>query len=217
MIDSMHKATPENIDEKIGKVEKLKIQDPTPLFATFKFFKELRYNDILDIRKTAISEMSDKLKETYMSDLESARQEVLFHLKDFKKTKFGNKELVVQKTIAQADEERESNDQITDLEVDINKDSKIGEVLFEGIAAPTTDLPEVRKGYEIKVLERSGYAALVAYWFTVIGREYEEEKFARKTIGSMIKDLEKHAHKTNEKLDNPNIRYEAKVKAVNRK
>lgn len=65
---------------------------------------------------------------------------------------------------------------------------------------------------EIEITLEQAYAVIVQHWFMKCHKEFKGV-IARKTLGSMVKDLTKHANKTGERIDSEGIIYVEKVKA----
>jgi len=216
MLASLKQANPDNVDEKIERVSNMKVEVPKGLFKGFTFYQDLKHNDFETIRAKTVAERKEKMMHIFHDEIDSYRQECLYHLRDFKKTNFGTKDRAIKEHQDKIAASKQASNEVNEVQAGIEKNQQIAEIAFNAIEPVDTEQPNVRVGYEIKILERGAYAALVAYWFSTIGKDYDEEKFSRKTIGSMIKDLEKYAYSTGEKLDYKGINYESKVKAVNR-
>lgn len=87
----------------------------------------------------------------------------------------------------------------------------------EAALAQTVEKPEARQGYEMKITHQVGYMLVFQFWFEREGKSLSLDKLEKKSLGQMVAFCEKHAHKTNEKIDSPYIKYEESFKAVNRK
>lgn len=79
-----------------------------------------------------------------------------------------------------------------------------------------TPQPEARAGFEINVTNRAGWVQIFQLWFQHEGNAGTDASVERKTLGSMKKFCQKHAHKTGEKIDSKFIQYEEVFTAVNR-
>jgi hypothetical protein len=76
---------------------------------------------------------------------------------------------------------------------------------------------KARQGYKIDVLSAAGWGAIFLFWFENEGQKMHPSAMGKKTLDQMKAFCEKHAHKTNEKIDHVHVIYEEEFKAVNTK
>jgi len=73
--------------------------------------------------------------------------------------------------------------------------------------------PRVKSGTEIIVKNKAGYALIFQFWFEQEGKNLDNEKIEKKTIGQMKKFCEEYAVKTGELIDSVLIEYNDVYKA----
>lgn len=71
---------------------------------------------------------------------------------------------------------------------------------------------QVRSGYEIAVTHPSGYAQIFQYWFQNEGKDLPIDVIEKRTMKQMKSFCEKAAHKTDEKIQSPYLKYKETVK-----
>ncbi len=93
------------------------------------------------------------------------------------------------------------------------------DTLFNQTAEAHVDAPrpDSRAGFEISVTNRAGWLQVFQMWFQHEGQSGTDASIERKSLGSMKKFCEKHAHKTGEMIDSKFIEYKEVYTAINRK
>lgn len=116
---------------------------------------------------------------------------------------------------AAAKREQDSNQ-----EVEARKAAAEANSLFEQTLEAQleqTEKPQTREGYEIDILAPAAWLQVFQLWYQIEGSKMHLDKFEKKTLGSMLKACEKHAHKTGERIDSKLLKYRETYKAVNTK
>lgn len=83
--------------------------------------------------------------------------------------------------------------------------------------AASAEMPEVKEGYEIEILNPAGYLPVVAFFFEKEGMQKLPEDLKKKTLGQMVTFAEKWALKNEEKISSPYIIYKPTFKAKAKK
>jgi hypothetical protein len=73
---------------------------------------------------------------------------------------------------------------------------------------------KAKTGYKISVLSPAGWGAIFLFWFEKDGQKMDAAAMGKKTLDQMKAFCEKHALKTNEKIDHAHVVYEEDYKAV---
>jgi hypothetical protein len=104
-------------------------------------------------------------------------------------------------------------------EAEQKKSQVIGESMFEQAVAatPTEAMPESRASVEIVVVHHVGWTELFQLWFTMAGATMPLDKMGAVKLDGIKAFAEALAKDGGTRIDSPNLRYETKVKAVNRK
>jgi multidrug efflux pump subunit AcrA (membrane-fusion protein) len=104
-------------------------------------------------------------------------------------------------------------------EAEQKKSQVIGESMFEQAVAatPTEAMPETRASVEIVVVHHVGWTELFQLWFTMAGATMPLDKMGAVKLDGIKAFAEALAKDGGTRIDSPNLRYETKVKAVNRK
>lgn len=216
ILNAMQTVTEKNLEDKRDKLQNLNVNIDPKFFSTFKTgYTSKQGNDVAAILKDVLSRVEIELTEYYNKEMATYKQECLTVFRDMAKADKEKKEALIKEQKENIAIESQASKEIAEIQIENNKDAQLAQAAFESTVEVLDEAPESRKGFKIEVLDRSGYAALVAYWFSVLGASFDGS-MERKTVGSMIKDLEKHAHKTGSKLMNDAIKYETVFKAVNR-
>lgn len=104
-------------------------------------------------------------------------------------------------------------------DAEISKAAGVAQALFDETseAAVTSPAPEVRSGFDIKVLGAAGWVEIFTFWFQREGVTMSVEDIGNKKLDQMKKFVEKVANKSGEKIESKYLRYETDVKSVNRR
>lgn len=101
----------------------------------------------------------------------------------------------------------------------IAKETAHASTLFDQQAEvmPAENKPEVRNGYNIKVLSPAGWIQLISFWYEEKGKTLGLDEYETMTFARVKKYAEDRAKKDDHKIESKLLHYEEEVKAVNRK
>lgn len=85
---------------------------------------------------------------------------------------------------------------------------------MDAISEEVIEKPKVKRSLKIEVVEKTGYYIISKHWFDLNLAALSPEKIGRKTINSMIKDMEKVANAGGDMIDSPTINYVEDIKAL---
>lgn len=120
---------------------------------------------------------------------------------------------------ARLDAEKKAAEDKAKQEGELREASANAQALFDQSieASPDVVTPENRQGYNIVVLHQAGWVEIFQLWYGNEGAKLGIEDMGKKSLGQMKTWAEGHAMKNGEKITSKHLRYEDKIKAVNRK
>lgn len=214
IIKSLETVNEKNKDERFPKLQAMSCTLSDKDYMNFKTALISQFgHDISALESSILDDNKDEMLKHYESEISQYKQDAISM---FNQIVTGSKK---EESLKKAQEEIaiESNaaKEIAGVQAEASKQAEMAELNFNAIAVDS-EMPEARTGFEIVVSNNSAYPALVAYWFSICFKEFSGD-ILKKTVASMITDLQNHAHKTGERLQNAHITYETIYKAVNRK
>ncbi len=216
IIKSLETVTIKNKDEKFPRLQALNTTLPEKEFNAFETKLNSQFgHDIVEIRQNVMNDYKHEMISHYEAEITLYKQEAIFMFNQIVTASKEEKEQSLKKANEEIQIESNAAKEIAEVQANASKEAEMAELNFNAVAVDS-EMPETRTGFEIVVSNGSGYPALVAYWFSICYKDFTGD-ILKKTVASMITDLEKHAHKTGEKLQNANISYQTIYKAVNRK
>lgn len=114
--------------------------------------------------------------------------------------------------------EAEESQRKSVLNAEVKKQGEQTMVLFdqEATLAESAPAPEARQGYEITILHPIGFTQIFAIWFENVGKDLPVDKIGRTSLDQMKAWAEKHAQKTESKIDSKLLKYEPVFRAINK-
>lgn len=216
IIKSLETVTEENKDEKFPRLQAMTTTMSEKEYSTFKTSLISSFgHDIAAIRESVVQSYKDEMRSHYEAEITLYKQEAIFMFNQIVTASKEEKEATIKVASEEIAIESNAAKEIAEVQANASKEAEMAELNFNAVAVDS-EMPETRTGFEIVVSNNSAYPALVAYWFSICYKDFTGD-ILKKTVASMITDLEKHAHKTGEKLQNSNITYQTIYKAVNRK
>lgn len=211
---------------QISKYNDLEISTPTLFLVTKEEAKALilqiksdKYNEVAQIHKEELEAFrtdtidSIPAKRMELQEMDNAKNDAL-------KTLAIQKQQQERKDSEDAKFKKEAEDARLKAEQDASTQNEIENAntmfnaaneLAEGTSNSTTS---VRQGYKIVVLSVFGFQQIAAFWFQKEGLALSIDTIDKKSLGQMKAFCEKHAHKTNEKIESSALRYEDDFKAI---
>ena len=173
-------------------------------------------------RRAAIEKANAEEKERLEAEAAEARRKEEARLEELRKQQQEAEQARLKREAEEAEklkQEAEENARKSAEELEIKKQGDITMTLFEQEAhiATAEPTPETRQGFVITVTHAVGYTQLFAFWFEREGKNLGLDKLEKTSLGQIKSWCEKHAHKTEEKINSQFIKYEVSFKAVNRK
>lgn len=216
IIKSLETVNEKNKDERFPKLQAMSCTLSDKDYMNFKtaLFSQFGH-DISILEKSIIEDNKEALLKHYESEISQYKQDAIFMFNQIVTASKKEKEDSLKKANEEIAIESETAKEIANVNAEANKQAEVAQLNFDAISVDS-EMPEARSGFEIKVSNNSAYPALVAYWFATCFQSFSGD-ILTKTVASMITDLQNHAHKTGEKLQNANVSYETIYKAVNRK
>ena len=199
--------TAENYDEKVAKIKAYPETLPKE-YSDFKFVSHSRYGHELE---PISNEVRDRNSLKYATEwaifIHDLRTESLSHLQNRKAAGFAVS------TSAPV------------LDVDATVDTKqidiaanVAKTMATFDAAPAIDeSKQPRESVKVTITDKLGYQAIAAFWFSTFLGSVDFDGLEKKTLKSMVLDVEKHAKNTNEQIDSEFIQYDVVYKASNSK
>lgn len=106
--------------------------------------------------------------------------------------------------------------------VEVSRSSAHATTLFNQAAevAAVPEIPQTRTGFNIIVHNKNGWIEIITFWMSRCSKDLGLDKWEKKTMGSMKKDVENIALaadkvKKVDQIDSKNLTYEPEYKAVN--
>lgn len=207
--------TAENYDEKVAKIKAYPETLPKE-YSDFKFVSHSRYGHELE---PIANEVRDRNSLKYATDwaifIHELRTGALMHLQNRKAAGFA---------VSVAQDGTTSQPAIV-LDVDTTVDTKqidiaanVAKTMATFEAAPAIDeSKQPRESVKITITDKLGYQAIAAFWFSTFLGSVDFDGLEKKTLKSMVLDVEKHAKNTNEQIDSEFIQYDVVYKASNSK
>jgi len=212
--ESLKSVTKENADAKLEKLMSLSGEMPDKKYQAITINLKSEHGHNVDnlLKNCLTSKMGEHYKQ-YRTEFDDFRRGAIGIINDVKAGEDKTDSIKAAEDQAKIDTAQAM--EIAEVVADTAKEAQQAEVAFASSMAVVKEAPEAREAYEIVVSDMQGYASLNAYWWNVCGPAFKGQ-IKRKTIGSMMKDLEKHAHKTGEMLESGFVTYNEVFRAVNR-
>lgn len=104
-------------------------------------------------------------------------------------------------------------------EIEVSKAANTAAALFEQTAEASVSgpAPETRNGFDITVTHAAGWVELFQFWFQREANTLTIEEMGKKSLNQMKTYAEGVAKKEGTKIESKYLKYEASIKAVNRK
>lgn len=213
IIAALGTITDENKEQKHEGLKQMSTEISTETLYKFETKKASKFNN----NPTAICSqvkilLAEDMKKYFNTEVNDAKQDALIKFEDYAALNETERQAQIKLDEIRNQVESESALEVAQANIEASTDAEKAAAAFNSIAE-TTEAPEAKVYYEIEVNGAKGYAAIVAYWFATLGKEFAVEKFPNKTIKSMIGDLERHSLKFNERLENDSVKYVEKYKA----
>lgn len=217
ILQSLYTVTKENAEERFPKLQAMPTVISDKSYNAFKTAQRSNFgHNVANIVKEKLFALKDEMYSMYDREIGEYKQAAIANFKQVMEMTDEERKQSVEAAKDDILINSQTAMEVAKVQIEANEQAEQAELAFDSITIED-EIPENRQGFKINVAKKEAYASLVAYWFSVCAADLEADAFERKTIGSMIKDLEKHAHKTGEKLNNPNVSYEVVYKAINRK
>lgn len=219
--------------DSIEDVEAI-IRDYSPSFTEEYYEKYLptltsKYgNDVAAITTDILQATYRNAVENYHTRISDIKQEMLLLIPDLR-TKLASQKLEVKNEVAEIMEQKQKVEEekiaattASQLVMaDEEKSAKLMQTSFDEamsiqILNADTDT-SIRTGYRLVPKTTAAYNVVVAFWFTKFGANLTEEQLLKKTVASMVNDVERLAHKEGVMIDSDLLRYEKTYKAVTKK
>lgn len=200
-------ASDENYDQKVADIRAYPETLPAE-YSKFKFVNHSKYGHELE---PIANEVRDRNSLKYATDwaifIHELRTGALMHLQNRKAAGFATS------TSAPV------------LDVDTTVDTKqidiasnVAKTMATFDAAPAIDeSKQPRESVKVTITDKLGYQAIAAFWFSTFLGSVDFDGLEKKTLKSMVLDVEKHAKNTNEQIDSEFIQYDVVYKASNSK
>ena len=217
IINSLSTVTVDNQSEKKPKLQAMPTAMNPKVLNEFTTSKTSRFGlDPQNIYIELLPGLEAELKDHYQREIETAKQDAIIQFDRIVAMSKDEKEAALKAAEDQQKLDSQSYMDVATASVQATASAEKAQEAFKSTMEVHQELPENRTGYEIMLNGKEGYAAIAAYWFATCAADYTG-KMESKTLGSMVKDLQKHAHKHDVFLENPAVKYEKTYKAVNRK
>lgn len=107
--------------------------------------------------------------------------------------------------------------------VEVNRASAHAGTLFEQAQEMTAviDTPQTKSGFEIEIINKSGWIEIITFWLNRCGKDLTLDKWPKKTLDSMKKDVEAIALAADkagkvDQIESQNLTYKPTYTAVNK-
>lgn len=193
-----------NSDKEIGNII------TNAVTGKFNGFASQYEKEITQLKSSLIARLPSK--KTELDELAKAGEKKRLELEEQQKERQKQDQLRLAK---EAEESKTKANQA----IDTNKVTQETQALFNKEAAVVVDTPapETRQGYEMTVTHQMGYMEIFAFWFEREGKNLPIDKLGKTSLDQMKSFCEKHAHKTNEKIESKFLKYEQTYKTVARR
>ncbi len=206
--------TEANYDEKVAAIKAYSNKLPKE-YGAFKFTAWSKYgHELQPITDEVRDRNANKYGEDWVNYIHDLKTESLVHLQNKKAAGFASS-----KAGADGKESAvvlEVNTSVDTKQIEIQANVEKTMVQFEN-TAPISEEKPARESVKITVTDKLGYQAIAAFWFSTFLGSVDFDGLERKTLKSMIGDIEKHAKNTGEEITSEFIRYEVIYKAINTK
>ena len=199
-------ASAENYDQKVADIRAYPETLPAE-YSKFKFVNHSKYGHELD---PIANEVRDRNSLKYATDwaifIHELRTGALMHLQNRKAAGFAVSTAPV-------------------LDVDTTVDTKqidiaanVAKTMATFDAAPAIDeSKQPRESVKVTITDKLGYQAIAAFWFSTFLGSVDFDGLEKKTLKSMVLDIEKRAKNTGEEITSEFIQYDVVYKASNSK
>lgn len=206
-------ATAENYDQKVADIRAYPETLPAE-YSKFKFVNHSKYGHELE---PISNEVRDRNSLKYATEwaifIHDLRTESLSHLQNKKAAGFA---------VSVAPDGTTSQPAIV-LDVDTTVDTKqidiaanVAKTMATFEAAPAIDeSKQPRESVKVTITGKLGYQAIAAFWFSTFLGSVDFDGLEKKTLKSMVLDVEKHAKNTGEEIASEFIQYDVIYKASN--
>lgn len=199
--------TEANYDEKVAAIKAYSNKLPKE-YGAFKFTAWSKYgHEMQPITDEVRDRNANKYGEDWVNFIHDLKTESLVHLQNKKAAGFASSASPVK---------LEVNTAVDTKQIEIQANVEKTMVQFEN-TAPISEEKPARESVKITVTDKLGYQAIAAFWFSTFLGSVDFDGLERKTLKSMIGDIEKHAKNTGEQIESPYIAYEVIYKAINAK
>ncbi len=206
--------TAENYDEKVAAIKAYSNKLPKE-YSGFKFTAWSKYgHEMQPITDEVRDRNANKYAEDWVNFIHELKTESLVHLQNKKAAGFAvSKDGVDGKEAAVI---LEVNTTVDTKQIEIQANVEKTMVQFEN-TAPISEEKPARESVKITVTDKLGFQAIAAFWFSTFLGSVDFDGLERKTLKSMIGDIEKHAKNTGEQIESDFVQYEVIYKAINTK
>lgn len=206
-VASLNTATSENYDEKVERLNNIILDLKPEILKSFAFLGSGQYgHNLTEIQDECIQRNTDAYMALWHAFMTEMRTDGLEQLRIRKSCNFEKSKLVFNVSTATDTKQIEVAAQVATIQNNFDHLPS---------AEPTTN--KIRQAVKIEVADKLGYQAIAAFWFLNFLNDADLEKLEKKTLGSMVKDVEKHAKDTGEQITSPYLIYSESITAVNTK
>lgn len=211
MIVALKSVTDENREKKFNGLQRMPTQLDVKIFESFRYAGVSKFgHNVAAIVDEVVHERTDAMLKRYDDQIREYKSECILFLQNV--ITADHVETMQKEVQVEAQQIIEAS---TAMATVLAGEAKVDAAFNDIVIAD--EMPESREGYAIEIKAASGYAAIAAFWFATFAKDLTIDKFGTKTINSMVKDCENHAHKTGQKIESVNVIYSVRYKAVNRK
>jgi hypothetical protein len=206
--------TAANFDDKFPKLQNLSIELEPKKYDAIKTSITSKFgHDVAAIHADKLAELKDSQLAHFRTEMQEFKNGAIANCRNIKEMDETARAASLAAAKEQIAVESAAAAEVAHITAEVNKEADQAEAIMS-IIPESVDAPETRSGYEIINLSKTGVQKIVAFWFATLYPSFDGD-IEKKTVGSMKKDLEKHAHTTGTKIDG--IEYKVIYKAVNRK
>jgi hypothetical protein len=206
--------TSANFDDKFPKLQNLSVElEPKKYDGILCPLSSKFGHDVVAIYFDKLAELKDSQLSHFRTEMQEFKNGAIANCRNIKDMDDDERTASLAAAKEQIAVESAAAAEVAQITAEVNKEADQAEAIMS-IIPESVDAPETRSGYEIVNLTKTGFQKIVAFWFATLYPSFDGD-IEKKTVGSMKKDLEKHAHTTGIKIDG--IEYKTIYKAVNRK
>lgn len=207
-VASLNATTADNYDEKVERLNSISLDLKPEILKSFAFAGSGQYGHNLNaIQEECIERNADAYKALWHSFMTEMRTDGLEQLRIRKSCNF-EKSKTVATTVSTATDTKQ---------IEVAAQVATIENNFEHLPTVEPTVNKIRQAVKIEITDKLGYQAIAAFWFLNFLQGTDLEKLEKKTLGSMVKDVEKHAKDTGEQITSPYLIYSEAITAVNAK